>query len=193
MGIFDDLFFRINKPKTVIIVGLGRDALKDEISSVLKNHFKAGKEVLVFDADLKETEKIEFMIKHSSLPVVVVANAENEEQIKIAAGWFTKYGAVMVFVARLIPGFRTIISFPAGAVKMPLAKFLAYTLAGCLVWNTLLIYVGYYLGTNWTEVASISHYLIIGAIAVLVTAAAVYLVVRRQKRKKWLLSQQESA
>jgi membrane protein DedA with SNARE-associated domain len=107
----------------------------------------------------------------------------NEDQIKIAARWFTKYGSVMVFVARLIPGFRTIISFPAGAVKMPLAKFLAYTLAGCLVWNTLLIYVGFYLGTNWTEVASVSHYLIIATIAVLVAAAAVYLVIRHQKRK----------
>jgi membrane protein DedA with SNARE-associated domain len=108
----------------------------------------------------------------------------NEEQLKVAGGWFTKYGSVMVFFARLIPGFRTIISFPAGAVKMPLAKFLGYTTAGCILWNSLLIYVGYYLGTNWTEVASVSHYLILAAVGILVVAAVVYLVVRHRRKKK---------
>jgi membrane protein DedA with SNARE-associated domain len=108
----------------------------------------------------------------------------NESQLKVAAGWFTKYGAVMVFLGRLIPGFRTLISFPAGAVKMPLAKFLAYTTAGCILWNSLLIYVGYYLGTNWAEVAGISHYLIIATVGALLTTAIIYLIVRRNKRKK---------
>ncbi len=108
----------------------------------------------------------------------------NESQLKVAAGWFSKYGAVMVFLGRLIPGFRTIISFPAGAVKMPLAKFLVYTLAGCIIWNSLLIYVGYYLGIKWQEVADFSHYLIIGTVAALIAAAAAYLIVRRNRRKK---------
>jgi membrane protein DedA with SNARE-associated domain len=109
----------------------------------------------------------------------------NETQIKVAAGWFTKYGALMVFLGRLVPGFRTIISFPAGAVKMPLAKFLVYTVAGCVIWNTLLIYVGYYLGSNWQEVADVSHYLIIGTVAALIASAIVYLILRRNRRKKW--------
>ena len=59
------------------------------------------------------------------------------------------------FVGRLIPAVRTLISFPAGAVRMPMAKFLAYTVAGCLLWNSLLIYVGYYLGSKWDEVADV--------------------------------------
>src|SRR4030042_1457550 len=50
-------------------------------------------------------------------------------------------------------------SFVAGAVRMPLAKFAAYTITGCVIWNTLLIYVGYYLGNNWAQVADIAHYL----------------------------------
>ncbi len=108
----------------------------------------------------------------------------NEEQLKTAAGWFTKYGTVMVFLGRLIPGFRTLISFPAGAVKMPLAKFAVYTTAGCIIWNGLLIYVGYYLGTNWQEVAGVSHYLIIAAVAAFVLIAVVYLVIRRKRHRK---------
>lgn len=116
----------------------------------------------------------------------------NEQQLETAAGWFLKYGPIMVFLGRLIPGFRTLISFPAGAVKMPLAKFLAYTVAGCLLWNSLLVYVGFYLGTNWSQVASISHYLIIAVVAILIAAAAIYLVIRQKRRSKLWQAQQQS-
>jgi len=107
----------------------------------------------------------------------------SENQLKIVASWFTKYGPAMVFLGRLIPGFRTLISFPAGAVKMPLSKFVAYTLAGCAIWNTLLIYVGYYLGSNWREVANVSHYIIIGTFAFIIILG-LFLVLKRKRRKR---------
>ena len=62
---------------------------------------------------------------------------------------------------------------------MSLAKFIAYTTAGCVLWNVILIYVGYYLGTNWKEVADFSHYLIIGVIVVAIVAAMVFFVRKR--------------
>jgi membrane protein DedA with SNARE-associated domain len=107
----------------------------------------------------------------------------SREQLTFASKWFNKYGALTIFLARLIPGIRTLISFPAGAAKMPLAKFLTFTIAGCLMWNTVLIYVGYYLGTNWIEVAGISHYIIIAVITSLTIIIIVYLDLRRRKRK----------
>lgn len=110
------------------------------------------------------------------------------DQLTFAGKWFNKYGSLMIFLARLIPGIRTLISFPAGAAKMPLAKFLVFTTAGCLLWNTLLIYVGYYLGTNWTEVAGFSHYILIAVIAALAVLIVVYLMGRRRKRKKQIVS-----
>ena len=64
---------------------------------------------------------------------------------------------------------------------MSMIKFVAFTTAGCLVWNTILIYVGVYLGTNWTQVAGVSHYLIIGAIVAALVLVAVYLVWRQRK------------
>jgi membrane protein DedA with SNARE-associated domain len=107
----------------------------------------------------------------------------SKDQLALASKWFDKYGAIIIFLARLIPGIRTLISFPAGAAKMPVAKFLVFTVAGCLLWNSILIYVGYYLGSNWTEVAGISHYIIIAVIAAFVTLVVVYLVMRRRRRK----------
>ena len=39
---------------------------------------------------------------------------------------FAKWGDEMVFVAQLMPGVRTFISFPAGVLKVNFAKFIAY-------------------------------------------------------------------
>jgi membrane protein DedA with SNARE-associated domain len=105
------------------------------------------------------------------------------DQLMVAGKWFSKYGSLTIFLSRMIPGIRTLISFPAGAAKMPLAKFLVFTAAGCILWNSVLIYVGYYLGTNWTEVAGVSHYVLIAVIVALAVLAAAYLAVRRRKRK----------
>ena len=104
-------------------------------------------------------------------------------QLEVAARWLNKYGILMVFLGRLIPGFRTIVSFPAGAVRMSMAKFVTFTTAGCLVWNSILVYVGFYLGSNWIEVAGVSRYLILGAIAAVLIIIVIYLIIRRKRMR----------
>jgi membrane protein DedA with SNARE-associated domain len=107
-----------------------------------------------------------------------------KSQLELAMGWFGKYGFFAVFLSRLIPGFRTIVSFPAGAARMPLVKFVAYTTAGCLVWNGLLIYLGLFLGQNWDLVAGRLHYLIIAAaIGLGITIVVLVIRWRRNMRK----------
>ncbi len=88
--------------------------------------------------------------------------------LETAVNWFNKYGVAVVFFSRLIPGFRTIVSFPAGAVRMSLWKFVTFTTFGCLIWNAILIYVGVFLGQNWGRVAGLLHYLIIAAAIALI-------------------------
>jgi membrane protein DedA with SNARE-associated domain len=108
----------------------------------------------------------------------------SENQLKIAANYFTRYGSIMVFVGRLIPVVRTLISFPAGAVKMNVSKFIAYTVAGCVLWNGLLLFVGYYLGSKWQAVAGFSHYIVIAIAAIAVMLFVLFLVRRKKKIKK---------
>jgi membrane protein DedA with SNARE-associated domain len=60
-----------------------------------------------------------------------------------------KFGAVLVLIGRVIPGVRTLISIPAGLVRIPFPKFFAATFAGASLWCTLLIGVGYLLGREW--------------------------------------------
>ncbi len=49
-----------------------------------------------------------------------------------------KYGEKIVFVGRLLPVVRTYISLPAGIGRTNFSKFIIYTLAGSLIWNSVL-------------------------------------------------------
>jgi len=60
--------------------------------------------------------------------------------------WFEKYGDKAVFIGRLIPGIREIVSIPAGIFNMNPIKFLIFTLAGSCIWSIALTSVGYYFG-----------------------------------------------
>lgn len=59
---------------------------------------------------------------------------------------FVKHGDISVFVSRLIPGLRHLISIPAGLARMNLFRFSVFTLIGAGIWNFILTAVGYYLG-----------------------------------------------
>jgi membrane protein DedA with SNARE-associated domain len=63
---------------------------------------------------------------------------------------------------------------------MKLPKFIAFTAAGCIFWNVILIYVGWYLGNNWDEVAGISRYLILASVVGALVLVA-YILIRRRR------------
>lgn len=60
-----------------------------------------------------------------------------------------QWGAGIVFVGRMIPGVRTLVSIPAGLVRIPFPKFFLASFAGAYVWCTILIGAGYVLGVEW--------------------------------------------
>jgi len=66
--------------------------------------------------------------------------------------WFARHGEGTVFVARLLPIVRSYISYPAGSAKMEPVRFGAYSLAGATPFTIALIYAGYVLGQNYTEI-----------------------------------------
>jgi membrane protein DedA with SNARE-associated domain len=66
--------------------------------------------------------------------------------------WFARHGSIAVLIARVLPGFRTIVSIPAGLALMPYPRFLLFTAIGSSLWNGALIGLGYYLGANWNQV-----------------------------------------
>jgi membrane protein DedA with SNARE-associated domain len=70
-----------------------------------------------------------------------------------AQSWFRRHGWAAVFVGRIIPGIRTLISVPAGIAEMPLGIFLAFSALGTAAWTTLLAVAGYLLEERYEAVA----------------------------------------
>ncbi|MDE1833148.1 MAG: DedA family protein [Candidatus Micrarchaeota archaeon] len=67
------------------------------------------------------------------------------EQLDNFDRWFERNGVAAVFLSRLLPVLRTVMSFPAGFARMPLKKFYGYSLAGVFIWDLVLMLFGYYL------------------------------------------------
>ena len=84
-----------------------------------------------------------------------------------------KWGAGIVMVGRVIPGVRTLVSIPAGLVKIPFPKFFLATFVGAYFWCTLLIGAGYALGHEWRLISEYikTHLPFIFASGFLVVAA----------------------
>ncbi|HEV7291072.1 MAG TPA: DedA family protein [Devosia sp.] len=76
----------------------------------------------------------------------------SEDDIDQAVHWFNKYGPAAVFLGRLVPAIRTLISVPAGLAAMPFGKFLLISSAGTLLWTALLTAAGLLLHENYHAV-----------------------------------------
>lgn len=76
------------------------------------------------------------------------------EEMEKAFSAFSRYGNSFVLFGRFIPLFRTIISFPAGAVRMNFRIYSIYTILWTAIWCTLLATVGYFLWDQWERVGS---------------------------------------
>lgn len=75
------------------------------------------------------------------------------DEVDRAVAWFRRYGSGAVFLGRLVPAIRTVISAPAGVARMNVALFLAVTTAGTVFWIGLLTGAGVLLEAQYTRVA----------------------------------------
>lgn len=110
----------------------------------------------------------------------------SEKHLLQSEKWFSKYGPITVLLARFVPLIRTLIAFPAGIAKMKTAKFLAYSFVGIFVWDAVLIYLGFEVGANITQItSSLQKDFLPVEVAVFVIAAVVlFLIYRRATREK---------
>lgn len=77
------------------------------------------------------------------------------DDIAKANDWFKNKGCKAVLYCRFVPIVRSLVSIPAGINKMNMTIFLLYTSIGTIIWNTVLVYAGVILGSNWSYFASI--------------------------------------
>lgn len=114
-----------------------------------------------------------------AMPLVDIDDVERTER------WFIKFGYWTVFVGRMIPIFRSLISIPAGIERMNLWLFLVLTAIGSLIWNTLFIMGGFLLGSNFHLVADYADMfsnVVLGLVVAVLATWIILRVIRNRRR-----------
>lgn len=60
--------------------------------------------------------------------------------------YLRKKGVIGVFISKLVPVMRTLISIPAGVIGMNFGKYVVSSTMGVFVWNLVFVGAGYVLG-----------------------------------------------
>src|SRR5207245_10044534 len=72
--------------------------------------------------------------------------------LDIADRWFARWGDLTVFFSRMLPIVRTFISIPAGVARMPLWRFVLFSVAVASPWVMLLVWGGLVRGARWQQI-----------------------------------------
>jgi membrane protein DedA with SNARE-associated domain len=106
-----------------------------------------------------------------------------DDHVEKAHAWFRRAGHWSLTIGYFVPGVRHLTAYAAGMSALDYRVFALFAYSGAAIWAATFIGLGYLLGERWKAVqANIHHYLVGGAIAIVILAAA-YLVWRKWFRK----------
>jgi membrane protein DedA with SNARE-associated domain len=106
-------------------------------------------------------------------------------KIEMAEQWSSKFGWAGVFFSRLLPVIRHLIGIPVGILRMDFRWYALATLAGSLLWCSVLTWLGVSLGRHPELLTGSLHrfFALVLAAAVLL-GALYYFFVQRPTRKR---------
>ena len=114
----------------------------------------------------------------------------SKEKLDKAERFFQKKGSISIFISRLLPVVRHLISIPAGLSRMNFGTFSFYTILGAGIWNVILAGLGYLLyrivpddSQFFSQLEHYNHYLKIAGFALL-GLVIIYIIYKMMKNKK---------
>lgn len=107
--------------------------------------------------------------------------AVTENDLDKANAWFDRHGYIAVLICRCVPIVRSLVSIPAGILRMPIVPFVLYSALGSAVWNAILIGLGWIVGDNWEDIEHYADYFQY-AVALGIIVAVIYYVIKRRDR-----------
>jgi membrane protein DedA with SNARE-associated domain len=107
-----------------------------------------------------------------------------QAKLDMAEHWCTHYGPPGVFLSRLLPVIRHLIGIPTGILRMDFRRYVLATVAGSLLWCTVLAWLGTTVGRHPELLAGSLHRFFALVLAVAgILAVLYYLFVRRAVRR----------
>ncbi len=103
----------------------------------------------------------------------------SQERLDRVEAWFSRYGDRVLVFNRFLSGFRAVVSFAAGIAAIDGRKVFLYALAGCTLWNGLLMAVGLWAGDNWRLIVDNYHRIAFG---ILVLGLVAWWILRKRKK-----------
>ncbi|HEU0028684.1 MAG TPA: DedA family protein [Ktedonobacterales bacterium] len=99
----------------------------------------------------------------------------NEARLEAVERWLANSTGFAIGIARITPFVRTVASFPAGVLRLPLRTFIIATSIGSLLWCVALVTVGYILGEDYMLAVHFIETYTVPAVIILVALAGGYL------------------
>jgi membrane protein DedA with SNARE-associated domain/rhodanese-related sulfurtransferase len=99
-------------------------------------------------------------------------------------GHFTRRGAASLLFAKFVPGLSTVAAPIAGQAGIPYSRFLAYDMAGAVIWAGAWLFAGRFFGDlakRSSEFFSMLGHFGIGLVIAMVLAVLIYRVVKRRQ------------
>jgi membrane protein DedA with SNARE-associated domain len=94
--------------------------------------------------------------------------------------FFHRHGSKAVFLGRFLPIIRSTLGWMAGIGRMPVRRFMAWNIAGALVWGLLIGLVAYYLGAAVVDAVQRDALIGTGVVVALVVVFVVFHFARRR-------------
>ncbi len=135
----------------VIIVGTGGNVLGTGVLYFIS--YIWGEKWIISLSKSIEKLLIKIRIRESFLRYTLI----KDSHLKVLKDYyFARYGMWIVFIFRLVPTLRSVISIPAGIIKMPAHIFFIFTFSGCLLWVIMMTFIGWLLGIQKIELGNYS-------------------------------------
>ncbi|MFI5221340.1 MAG: DedA family protein, partial [Bacteroidia bacterium] len=105
-----------------------------------------------------------------------------KKYIYSAETFYKKYGGMALVLGRFLPIIRTFAPILAGIVKVDHKVFFMYNILGAILWPSVVVTSGYYIGSIFPNALHYLNYIVIGFIVV--TAIPIVQNFREQAKKK---------
>jgi membrane-associated protein len=111
-------------------------------------------------------DSVGYEIGHRFGPAVLGRFRFRRSALVRAENVFRRYGGSAVFFGRFVGFLRAFVPLLAGIARMPYRRFLAYNVAGAVLWAAAFTTIGYVAGANWQAIARRISWIAAGVIVV---------------------------